>query len=67
MLIFLRRYRKRGLNVSKVELTNLKREKEMKKQIEKVFGKKVFLLGKDEEGIRYWLEEPQWDCGWYWG
>ena len=26
-----------------------------------------YLLGRDEEGINYWLEEPSWDCGWYWG
>ena len=32
------------------------------------FGKKVYLLGEDSEGIKYWLEEPSFDCGWwYWG
>jgi len=31
------------------------------------FGKDVYLLGTDKEGIRYWLEAPTWDCGWYWG
>ena len=31
------------------------------------FGKDVYLLGEDSEGILYWLEEPSWDCGWYWG
>lgn len=25
------------------------------------------LLGKDSEGVRYYLEAPSWDCGWYWG
>lgn len=39
----------------------------MKKRIEKAFGKEIYLLGKDSEGILYWLEEPRWDCGWYWG
>lgn len=39
----------------------------MKKDSIKRGGKKVFLLGKDKEGIRYWLCEPSWDCGWYWG
>lgn len=39
----------------------------MKKRISKAFGKKVYLLGADEEGILYWLKEPSWDCGWYWG
>jgi hypothetical protein len=37
------------------------------KQKDHAFGKDVFLLGKDYEGIRYWLEAPSWDCGWYWG
>lgn len=31
------------------------------------FGKKVYLLGKDCDGINYWLEAPSWYCGWYWG
>lgn len=30
-------------------------------------SKEVYLLGKDADGIRYWLEAPSWDCGWYWG
>jgi len=25
------------------------------------------LLGKDKEGVEYYLERPHWDCGWYWG
>ena len=41
------------------------------KTIEKVashaFGKDVYLFGIDKEGIAYWLEQPTWDCGWYWG
>lgn len=39
----------------------------MKKQIKTLFNKKCYLLGKDHQGINYWLEEPSWDCGWYWG
>lgn len=31
------------------------------------FEKDVYLLGMDESGIYYWLEEPSWDCEWYWG
>lgn len=29
-------------------------------------GKK-YLLGEDKDGTKYWLKEPSWDCGWYWG
>jgi len=43
----------------------------MKTQIKKeqnfAFGKDVFLLGQDKEGIKYWLEAPKFNCGWYWG
>lgn len=39
----------------------------MKKKVSFAFGKKVYLLGKDKKGKFYWLEEPSWDCGWYWG
>jgi len=31
------------------------------------FGKNIYLLGADCNGKKYWLEEPKWDCGWYWG
>lgn len=31
------------------------------------FGKDIYFLGTDEDGEKYWLEEPSWDCGWYWG
>lgn len=37
------------------------------KKSNKAFGKKIFLLGRDADGINYWLEEARWDCGWYWG
>jgi hypothetical protein len=39
----------------------------MEKCVSKKWGKKHFLLGKDKEGIRYWLVQPTWDCSWYWG
>jgi hypothetical protein len=31
------------------------------------FGKKIYLLGKDKDGVNYWLEAPSWSCDWYWG
>ena len=31
------------------------------------FRKDIYFLGTDEDGEKYWLEEPSWDCGWYWG
>ena len=39
----------------------------MEKQTSKAFGKKVYLLGKNEQGKLVWLEEASWDCGWNWG
>lgn len=39
----------------------------MKKQKSHAFGKNCYLLGKDKNGIYYWLEESKFDCGWYWG
>lgn len=39
----------------------------MKKTTKQLFRKKCYLLGKDHEGINYWLEEPSWDCDWYYG
>lgn len=39
----------------------------MNKQTKTLFRKKCYLLGKDKDGINYWLEAPSWDCGWYWG
>lgn len=40
---------------------------QIKKHVAQRRGKKFFLLGTDEEGVPYWLVEPSWDCGWYWG
>jgi hypothetical protein len=31
------------------------------------FGKDIYYLGQDKEGINYWLEGASWDCDWYWG
>ena len=39
----------------------------MKKQTTVAFNKKIYLLGKDAEGTKYWLAAPSWDCNWYWG
>lgn len=39
----------------------------MEKQVDFAFNKKVYLLGADAEGVKYWLDAPSWDCGWYWG
>lgn len=39
----------------------------MEKEKSKAFGKDIYLLGADEEGTRYWLEEATFDCDWYWG
>ena len=39
----------------------------MKKEKRKAFRKKIYLLGKDTEGVKYWLEEASWDCNWYYG
>ncbi len=39
----------------------------MEKRKSYAFGKVVYLLGKDERGVYYWLEAPRWECGWYWG
>lgn len=30
-------------------------------------GKTYYCLGEDEDGKKYYLEHPSWDCGWYWG
>jgi len=39
----------------------------MKKTKSHAFGKDIYLLGRDEQGICYWLESPVWECSWYWG
>jgi len=39
----------------------------MKKEKSFAFGKNIYLLGMDEQGKKYWLEEASWDCNWYYG
>lgn len=39
----------------------------MKKKKSHAFGKDLYLLGKDDGGVMYWLEAASWDCKWYWG
>jgi len=39
----------------------------MRKKITDAFGKKIYLLGRDQDGYNVYLEEPSWDCDWYWG
>jgi len=39
----------------------------MRKQKIYVFDKNAYLLGSDKDGIKYYLEEATFDCGWYWG
>lgn len=39
----------------------------MEKKIITWHGRKYYLLGKDNEGTDYYLEEANWDCNWYWG
>jgi hypothetical protein len=38
-----------------------------KKKVMDSWGNYVYLLGIDKEGKYVWLQEPSWDCGWYWG
>ena len=37
------------------------------KHISTAFGRAVYFIGQDSEGINYWLEAASWDCDWYWG
>jgi len=39
----------------------------MEKKVVNVFGRNNYLLGVDKDNIRYYIEEPNFDCGWYWG
>ena len=36
------------------------------KQVSRRNGHLYFLLGKDANGCKYWLEQHQWECDWYW-
>ena len=50
-------------------MLNFKHRKElqMKKETKHVFGKDNYLLGKNHDNKKVWLEQGQFDCGWYWG
>lgn len=37
------------------------------KQKKHAFGKDIYFLGQDKNGVNYWLEAASWDCSWYWG
>jgi len=45
----------------------MKQTTTLNKRKKHAFGKDIYLLGSDCEGIFYWLESPTWDCDWYWG
>lgn len=36
------------------------------KQVSRRKGHLYFLLGKDADGNKYWLEQHEWSCDWYW-
>jgi hypothetical protein len=35
--------------------------------LEKHIRLNQYLVGEDNEGTKYWLDAPSWDCDWYWG
>ena len=39
----------------------------LKKKIVHAFGDTYYLLGKDEDGVKWYLRKSTWDCSWYWG
>ena len=39
----------------------------MKKQTLKWQGNQYYLIGADNDGIKYWLEKASFDCNWYFG
>lgn len=45
----------------------MKKKTLIPKRQSSAFGEDIYLLGEDRNGIKYWLESPTWDCGWYWG
>lgn len=42
-------------------------ETKTEKRKTRAFGKDIYFLGRDSEGVAHWLEAGSWDCGWYWG
>lgn len=39
----------------------------MEKEKRVILGNVNYLLGKNQDGQKVWLEEASWDCEWYWG
>lgn len=39
----------------------------MKKEKRRAFGKEIYLLGREKNGKKCYLEQASWDCNWYWG
>lgn len=37
------------------------------KKKSRAFRKDIYLVGKEKSGEFVWLENPSWDCKWYWG
>lgn len=35
----------------------------LEKQKIRKFNRDMYLLGIDEDGTKYWLQAPSWDCG----
>lgn len=45
-----------------------KKEQQVVEKKERTYcGKRAFFVGKGRDGLFYYLSEPTWDCGWYWG
>lgn len=38
----------------------------LNRQVVHVFNNTYYLLGKDRDGTKWYLQKPTWDCGWYW-
>jgi hypothetical protein len=41
--------------------------KQIAKEVRRACGKDYYLLGRNTEGKKVWLESAHWDCDWYWG
>ena len=41
--------------------------KKLKKMVKIINGEKMYFLGEDGYGVKYYVIEPKWDCNWYWG
>lgn len=38
----------------------------LKKRYIRWYNREFYLLGVDNDGKKYWLEAPRWECNWYW-